>query len=70
MFQRAGKEHIRYIKEMAEKEWCDCNFKTPFDTCLIHAMEKHKRYIIQIESAALEFARSGRSAIKNSALND
>jgi hypothetical protein len=55
MFQRRGKEHIRYIHSMAEKEWCHNNFKIPFTTCLKYAMERHIEYILQLEEKMERF---------------
>ena len=56
-FQRRGREHLRYIKKMAEQEWCESDFKIPFHTCLRHAMDKHIDYILQLERAMVDFAR-------------
>jgi hypothetical protein len=65
-FQRRGKEHIRHIFDMAKNEWCQSNWKTPFDTCLLHAMEKHRDYMIKLEREAFR-----RSSVRcESALND
>jgi len=74
MFQRAGKEHVRYIFDMAMKMWSGRNFKVPFDDCLWKSMEKHRDYITRIERAAIQFNKSkprmGDFAHRDSALND
>ena len=54
-FQRRGKEHILYIRGIAEKEWCNSDFKIPFDTCLRHAMREHIDYILRLEAEVKRF---------------
>ena len=74
MFQRVGKEHIRYIFDIAMKLWAGHHFKVPFDDCLWKAMENHREYIKKIEKASQEFKRTRPQmsdfARRTSALND
>jgi hypothetical protein len=51
MFQRKGKEHIRYIAGNARKAWERSNGTVPLEACLIDAMKSHRDHIKRILDA-------------------
>lgn len=58
MYQRKGKEHIRYLAQMARDMWEQSRGSVPFDACLIHAMKQHREHIKRIIDATDHFNQS------------
>lgn len=74
-FQRQGKEHIRYIREMARKSFERSNGTVPFDACLVDAMKCHRDYIKKLCNAVDHYNKSRDASYRPthggySALND
>ncbi len=74
-FQRAGKEHIRYIRECARKAWERSNGTVPFEACIVDALKQHRDHIKRIIDATNHFNESrnasyGEGGNSYSALND
>lgn len=55
MFQRRGKEHIRYIRACAEKLFERDNTALSFEMCLVDAMKRHREHIKRIMNATEHF---------------
>lgn len=66
MFQRKGKEHKRYIREIAAKSWKQSNGSIPFNACLIDALKQHREHIKKLLDANKHYYKSR----NYSALND
>ena len=59
MFQRRGKEHIRYIRACAEKLFERSSALISFDKCLTEAMKGHREHIKKLMDATNHFNKSG-----------
>lgn len=45
VFQPKGKEHIKYIKKIAQDMWSDNDYKIFYVDCLNTVLRKHREYI-------------------------